>query len=235
MIRTGCCGFPVARQKYFDTFSVVELQQSFYQPPQVSTIQKWRKEAPTDFEFTLKAWQLITHEPSSPTYRRLKIKIPQLKKKNYGSFRPTDEVCGAWEKTKEIADILNAKVIIFQCPASFEPTNENKSNLKRFFSSIQSDKYILAWEPRGNWKEKEVGTICRELNLVHCVDPFKSKSSYGKIRYYRLHGITGYRYKYTHKDLIVLKGLIREKTNSYVMFNNISMYDDALSFKKLIS
>lgn len=235
MIRIGCCGFPVARQKYFDTFSVVELQQTFYQPPQVSTIQKWRKEAPLDFEFTLKAWQLITHEPSSPTYRRLKIKIPQPKEKNYGSFKPTDEVCAAWEKTKEIADALHAKIIVFQCPASFEPTAENKSNLKRFFSSIKSDKYIFAWEPRGKWEEKEVESICKGLNLAHCVDPFESKSTYGKIRYYRLHGKTGYRYKYTEEDLIVLKGFIREKTDSYVMFNNISMYDDALSFKKLIS
>lgn len=235
MIQIGCCGFPVARQKYFDTFKVVELQQTFYQPPQLSTIQKWRKDAPPDFEYTLKAWQLITHEPSSPTYRKLKIKIPQLKKKNYGSFRPTDEVYAAWEKTKEIADTLHAKIIVFQCPASFEPTSENKNNLQRFFSSIKSDKYIFAWEPRGRWAEKEIKPICQELNLVHCVDPFKSKSTYGRIRYYRLHGRGGYRYKYTQEDLNILKGFLEEKIDSYVMFNNVSMYEDALAFKKFTS
>ncbi|MFH0933440.1 MAG: hypothetical protein V1832_03870 [Nitrospirota bacterium] len=36
-----------------------------------------------------------------------------------------------------IADALNAKVIVFQCPASFKPTKENKQNLVRFFSSIE--------------------------------------------------------------------------------------------------
>ncbi|MCF6156919.1 MAG: DUF72 domain-containing protein [Candidatus Brocadia sp.] len=231
MIQIGCCGFPVARQKYFDTFRVVELQQTFYQPPLLSTVQKWRKEAPPDFEYTLKAWQLITHEPSSPTYRRLKIKIPQSKEKNYGSFKPTDEVYAAWEKIKEIADALHAKVIVFQCPASFEPTAENKSNLKRFFFSMKTDTYIFAWEPRGKWDEKEIEILCQELNLIHCVDPFKSKPIFGSICYYRLHGIGGYRYKYTQEDMNTLKNFMKEKINIYVMFNNISMYNDALTFK----
>jgi uncharacterized protein YecE (DUF72 family) len=235
MIQIGCCGFPVARQKYFNTFRVVELQQTFYQPPLSLTIQKWRNEAPHDFEYTLKAWQLITHEPSSPTYRRLKIKIPQSKEKNYGSFKPTDEVYAAWEKTKEIADALHAKVIVFQCPVSFKPTSANKNNLQRFFSSMKSDKYIFAWEPRGKWDEKEIKTLCKKLNLVHCVDPFKSKPAFGDIRYYRLHGIGGYRYKYTQEDMDILKEFVKEKFDSYVMFNNVSMYDDALTFKELIS
>jgi len=70
--KIGCCGFGIARPKYFETFSVAEIQQSFYQPPKPDTVKRWRDEAPIDFEFTLKAWQLITHEASSPTYRRLK-------------------------------------------------------------------------------------------------------------------------------------------------------------------
>ena len=176
---------------------------------------------------------MITHEPSSPTYRRLKIKISQSKEKNYGSFKPTDEVYAAWERTKEIADTLNAKVVVFQCPASFEPTNENKSNIKRFFTSIKSDKYIFAWEPRGKWDEKEVGSICNKLNLVHCVDQFKSKPTYSKICYYRLHGIGGYKYKYTEEDMHTLKGFVKRGFDSYFMFNNVYMYEDALAFKKL--
>jgi len=33
MIKVGCCGFGVARSKYFQEFSLVEIQQTFYQPP----------------------------------------------------------------------------------------------------------------------------------------------------------------------------------------------------------
>lgn len=34
----------------------------------------------------------------------MKTKIPLLKEKYYGSFRPTDEVLQVWEKTGEIAE-----------------------------------------------------------------------------------------------------------------------------------
>jgi len=74
-IRLGCCGFARGMKNYFKKFEMVEVQQTFYQPPKIETALKWRKDAPDDFEFTLKAWQLITHTPRSPTYRRAKIEI----------------------------------------------------------------------------------------------------------------------------------------------------------------
>jgi len=233
LIKIGCCGFPVSRAKYFDTFKIVELQQTFYQPPEISLAKKWRNESPPDFEYTLKAWQIITHGPKSPTYKKLKIKIPTEKEKNYGSFKQTEEVLFAWERTKEIAEILSSRIIVFQCPPSFEPTKENKSNLKKFFSSIERGRYILGWEPRGKWSEKEIELICKELDLIHVVDPFKSRPTFGRIRYYRLHGIGGYKYQYTHEDLTRLRELAKEEIDSYFMFNNVYMYEDALAFKNL--
>ena len=66
-IRVGLCGIGMARDKYFRTYPVTEVQQTFYEPPKLSLLQRWREQAPRNFEFTLKAWQLITHPPSSPT------------------------------------------------------------------------------------------------------------------------------------------------------------------------
>lgn len=73
-VRTGSCGFRLTRSEYTQLLSAVETQQTFYQPPQIKTLERWRAEAPAGFEFTVKAWQLITHQSSSPTYRRLKRK-----------------------------------------------------------------------------------------------------------------------------------------------------------------
>lgn len=247
-VKIGCCGFPVSKSKYFETFKVVELQQTFYQPPDNTLLKKWRRESPSDFEYTLKAWQLITHEPRSPTYRKLKIKIPPSKEKNYGFFKSTDEVLSAWERMREIADLLNAKVIVFQCPSSFRPTTENKRNLEKFFTSIERKKFIFAWEPRGDWSKKDIKAICREMDLVHVVDPLCAISTHGKIHYYRLHGLGGYKYKYTKEDLARLRALIEKEfissrshnslkikgIDSYFMFNNIYMYADALAFKRLM-
>lgn len=233
-IKVGCCGFSVAREKYYKNFNLVEIQKTFYQPPQEKTAEKWRNETPNDFEFTLKAWQLITHPPQSPTYRKLKSAIPDEKKKNYGFFKPTDEVFQAWEKTEMIASILKAKIIVFQCPKSFEPIEENIKNLTKFFKKIKRKDFLFAWEPRGDWKKEKVVKLCDKLDLIYCVDLFKNKPYHQKCGYLRLHGKGGYRYKYTDEDLNILKKVCGSFPEIYSMFNNIYMWDDALRFKKTI-
>jgi uncharacterized protein YecE (DUF72 family) len=76
------------------------------------------------------------------------------------------------------------------------------------------------------------------------VDPFRHKPALVKdVVYFRLHGIgpgeVNYNYKYTDADLKRLLGLVRgyEKTarEVYLMFNNISMGDDALCFKQILN
>jgi uncharacterized protein YecE (DUF72 family) len=117
---------------------VVEIQQTFHDPPRVQTAARWRQDSlaaggPTGFEFTLKAWQLITHDATSPTYRRLRIAIPESQRALYGSFRPTDAVLEAWTRTVAVARALEARVVVFQCPARFTPTTEHTENLRAFF------------------------------------------------------------------------------------------------------
>ena len=53
-VRVGCCGFRSSRESYYGLLDSVEVQHTFYQPPQVATFRRWREEAPADFEFALK-------------------------------------------------------------------------------------------------------------------------------------------------------------------------------------
>jgi uncharacterized protein YecE (DUF72 family) len=232
-IKVGCCGFAAAQKKYFELFKVIEIQQTFYQLPEIKTAEKWRHGAPPDFEFTMKAWQLITHVPSSPTYRRLRERIDPARAGRYGGFRPTMEVMDAWKRTAAFARALGASIIVFQCPASFRPLKQNAENMRAFFSKIDRAGFIFAWEPRGAWPDDLIKMLCEELNLIHCVDPFKNESRWGDIDYFRLHGITDYGYTYTDKDLEILRKKIRHKPTC-VMFNNITMKEDALRFLKLL-
>jgi uncharacterized protein YecE (DUF72 family) len=233
MVKVGCCGFPINKKEYFKKFSLVELQSTFYEiPAKIETVKKWREEAPKDFEFTLKAFQVITHDFKSPTYKRLKRKFGNPK--NYGFFKNTREVFEAWEMTKEVAKALDSKIVVFQCPASFKPEKENIENFRKFFKKIKEKNFILVWEPRGNWPENLIKGLCKELNVVHCVDPFKQKPLFGKINYFRLHGKPNYnlRYKYTNEDLKELLKFYDKKEN-YVLFNNLNMFEDAQKFQKL--
>jgi uncharacterized protein YecE (DUF72 family) len=233
-IKVGCCGFPVARRKYFDTFPVVEVQQTFYQPPRPDVARRWRQEAPSDFEFTVKAWQLITHEARSPTYRRLKTPLREEEKECVGGFRWTGVVRRAWETTLEIARLLRAEKILFQCPASFKPSPENVDRMRKFFGTINRRGLVCIWEPRGNWRREEIGELCRELDLVHCVDPFQAESATRELRYFRLHGIGGYRHEYTDAELRQLSRHLAGGEVCYFMFNNVSMFRDAVRFQKLV-
>lgn len=200
-VKVGCCGFPRGMKHYFSQFRLVEVQQTFYKLPRIETVIKWRQSAPDDFEFTIKAWQLITHPPSSPTYRKAGLPIPQGKEACYGFFKPSDEVMEAWHKTREIAQAVGARVIVFQCPASFVSSRENIDNMRNFFQALARDDSLFAWEPRGQWSDQIITDLCHELGLIHCVDPLLRAPLYGAANYFRLHGSPGYRHSYSIEEL----------------------------------
>ena len=258
-IKVGTSGFGIAQAKYTQLFSCVEVQHTFYQPPGISTLERWRAAARPDFEFVIKAWQLITHDARSPTYRRLKKKLTEVQKEEAGYFRPTPIVKEAWETTLSSAEALQARTILFQCPASFKQTKVNISNLEKFFATINrhvtanvaSDQKELAfaWEPRGDWHPTVVKSICEDLSLWHAVDPFTATSVTPDRVYFRLHGRSGWRYEYDEAELRELAGILSRQAvepglagasarlnnivTPYVFFNNARMTQDALQFRSI--
>lgn len=216
-------------------FACIELQTTFYEPPAAAVARRWKALAPEGFRFSMKAWQLITHTPASPTYRRLRQPVAAGERELYGSFRQTEQVRLAWERTREIAEAVDARTIVFQCPKSFLPTRENVRNLRAFFAEVESGERMLAWEPRGeDWRPELVRELCAELGLVHCVDPFEAEAVWGDAVYWRLHGRGGYRYRYTEEDLAELRAMVRARAGlrgpNSVMFNNIYAREDAQRF-----
>ncbi|MGM0578086.1 MAG: DUF72 domain-containing protein [Myxococcota bacterium] len=232
-VLVGCCGFAEARERMFEDFDILEVQRSFYQPPMVKTAERWRREAPSDFVFTMKAWQLLTHESTSPTYQKLTERLSKKKLAQVGSFRWNDVTKMAWERTLEIADALDAQGILFQMPQSFGPTGENLVNMSRFFKEVDRAGRRLVFEPRSDeWDDDILRQICEDLDLVHAVDPFLRPPVGRGIRYYRLHGKPAYNYSYTYTDaeLDTLAGKMVAAWPDWVLFNNDSMADDARRF-----
>lgn len=231
-MKIGTCGFGRAkRPEYFKLLKAVEIQHTFYDPPEIETLKKWRADAPKDFEFTLKAWQMITHESSSPTYKRLDRPMTEKEIAEAGFFKPTETVKEALDLILACAKALKAKTILFQCPARFQPLPENILNMKRFFTSFDRGKLNLVWEPRGKlWEDSLIRELCDELDLWHCVNPFQRPTVTPDRCYYRLHGQPRWRYTYEDDELMELVSLLPKKGLSYVFFNNITMKDDAVRF-----
>ena len=235
-VKIGTCGFGrVKRPDYVKMFPVVEIQHTFYHPPELKTLEKWRSALPDDFECTLKAWQMITHEGSSPTYKRLKRPITEKECDEAGFFKPTETVREALELTLHCAKALRANTLLVQCPAKFQPLPENILNMKQFFNSFDRGDLNLVWEPRGKlWEPDVIRDICEELDLWDCVNPFQRQTTTPERCYYRLHGQPRWRYTYEDEELYELVGLLPKEELSYVFFNNITMKDDALRFQRVI-
>src|SRR5215213_8305018 len=125
VVKLGLCGYTIGAAQYYRRFKVLEVQQTFYDPPAPETLRRWRDGAPPDFEFTMKAWQVITHLGTSRTYRRLRSPFDDTARQEAGAFRVNRTTLAAYERTLECCAILQATAILFQCPPSFRPTGEN--------------------------------------------------------------------------------------------------------------
>lgn len=237
-VHSGVCGFCLAQSQVFRRFKLMEIQQTFYWPPQLKTVERWRRDAPADFEFTLKAFQAITHVGTSPTYRKAKLSFDD--RQLCGNFADNEVVRNAWATTLKLAEALQATIAVFQCPPSFAAVNENISQMRQFFHWAPRGKLLFAWEPRHeSWSDKLIGEICRELDLIPTGDPLQREiPTVGNPRYFRLHGAHlgrfTYRYDhpYTEQELIEVLRLCMRGT-VYCMFNNKQMADDATRFASL--
>lgn len=214
-------------------FSLVEVQQTFYEPPSDAVLARWRAQVPTNFEFTIKAWQVVTHESTSPTYRRLKQPLPDSARGQVGSFRTTPAVLAAWQRTLECARMLQATAVLLQCPKSFRPTAENVERLRTFTAQVERPGRLL-WEPRGEWPQGLLAELCAELDLVHVVDPMQAETVTPERTYYRLHGTTGPRHVHTDDELRRLRDLVEGRPSAYVLFNNLPRTGDAERFRSLL-
>jgi len=241
-VHLGCCGWSYLNEKEFAAqikrkyasklqayarlFNTVEINSTFYRLPRLSTAQKWRQEADAmnpKFEFTVKAYQGITH-----LHRFGGISV------------------SLFGQLKEICTALGASVLLFQSPASFRPTEAALKAMKSFLQKVDRKDLICVWEPRGMWYDNPglLAEVCEECGLVHCVDPFRNEPLVfgpSKIAYFRLHGFgktSMYNYDFSEEELQRLRSILHSLPQSvrriYIMFNNVSCYENAMEFSALL-
>jgi len=224
MIKVGCCGFAASMKRYFEAFGLVELNRTFYEYPRLETVEGWRERAPEAFEFTVKAHQDITHK---------------------AKMRLNESCLKAFECMKQICKILKARILLFQTPGSFRP--ERLSEAEKFFRGVNREGLTLVWETRGSeWEKSEVyeglSRVLRGVDVVHVTDPFRVLPAHtSQIAYFRLHGLGEelYYYQFTDGELRrlveIAKKFEAEGKTVYVLFNNLSMFEDGLRFMRYLA
>jgi len=210
----GCAGFPVKLESYFEKFSAVEIQETFFDPPARRTLERWRRMAPEGFCFSVRAWQLLTHPADSPGYGRIHSLPEWADKPRLGFFQPGDHLLRACQVMREVCGILAARAMVFDTPGSFTPGRENRERLIRFFSEFPRGPEHLVWQPEGVWEEEEVASLCKELELIPAMDPLVSSLPPRKVFYFRFPPRTRVRGRYTADDFFRILQALEAKRGS---------------------
>jgi uncharacterized protein YecE (DUF72 family) len=236
----GCCGLAGMKlASYAAEFQVLEVQSTFYKLPLRSTAERWRISAP-GLTFTMKAFQGITHPFDSPTWRRVpKKELEGVDPSDVGMLRPSKFVKRAWERTAETAHVMGAKVVVVQLPPSFACNEANLERIQEFFSGFTSD-FTPAVEFRHeSWlgKLQVVRDMLFDCDGIVVTDPLKISSPEQPVQYHRLHGSDGFvnfRHEYSEDELRELATKVDRASYAYVLFNNVSMREDAMRFKLIM-
>ena len=215
MLRAGCVTFPVAHSTYFGALDTLEAGQPKGALPRPETAERWRKEAPRDFVFSVPCAWAVTD----------------------GRFRKTGEVLRGWERTAEVAAAMGARIVVFETPAVFYPNADHLRDLYAFFRGINRNDMLMAWQPSRGWEDALLKRVCSDLRLLHAVDPLVREPVHGAVNYFRLRGGGPGRkpsrgHRYSDEELKRIAAAAGGKP-TYAYFLTADSWDDANRLMKM--
>jgi uncharacterized protein YecE (DUF72 family) len=216
---------------YSQFFNTVEINSSFYRPPNPGYVYNWIKRVPEGFLFTVKLWQKFTHPKM---YKEATGEEAVISQEDVDIFKQSIEPLVKYGK-------LGA--LLAQFPPSFKNDSYGKQILNAVIRTF--GQYRLAVELRHrSWSDdKETATLLREnyASWVQIDEP-KFKTSVAEdlpvtsdMIYFRFHGRnaemwwkgnteTRYQYLYSQEEVSELADKVKSLTEkaklAFVLFNN---------------
>ena len=196
---------------YSSLFNSLEVNSSFYKVPMRSTFEKWSKDVPEDFRFTLKLWREITH-----------IKNLAFDRNQIDHFLKAADGIG---------NKKGCLLIQFPGKISFDYYNQVENILERVQQLNAQNEWKIAIEFRSSsWYLRETHELLDnyQASLVLHNLPKSKNSEINKdasFVYIRLHGAKGdYRDSYSNQFLETqfqqIKVYLKSGKDVYVYFNN---------------
>ncbi len=206
-------------QYYAKFFNTVELNNTFYNFPKISTAKKWYKNSPKDFVYTLKVNRLVTHAKK---------------------FKDSAKLVRDFYK---VGDALKEKMgcFLFQLPPNMK---FNEKKLAEIVSQLDPDRKNVVEFRHGSWFREEVYEEFRKNNVIFCTvsapelpDDFVKTASDVYIRFHgRGRWYAGY---YGDRELSEWARKIKrsKSENAWAYFNNDAnayAVKDCLRLKKIL-
>ncbi len=216
---------------YSQFFNAVEINSSFYRPPNPGYVHNWVCRTPKDFLFTAKLWQKFTHPRMYEEATGREAVISQL------------DVDLFHQSLEPLYESGKLGALLAQFPPSFKNDNRGQQRLKAVMNTF--GKYRLAVELRHrSWSDDENTARLLKGNNVAWVriDEPKFQSSIAEdvpgtsdIAYFRFHGRnkemwwkgdseTRYKYLYSAEEINELTNKVNAATEqaefTFAFFNN---------------
>lgn len=209
--------------RYSRTLSCVEVNSSFYRPHRIATWERWARETPPDFRFSVKAPKTITHD------QRLRAAEPLL-----DSF---------FEQVRALGE--KAGPVLFQLPPSL---SFQAAIVEEFLSHLRNTfKGEVVLEPRhGTWFTEQVDKLLKRFSIARvAADPPKGSPAAAKpggdidLAYFRLHGSpTTYYSSYDSAYLIAMTAELKQFQNVWIVFDNTALsqaFPNAMKLQTLLT
>lgn len=213
-----------------ELYDFVEINSTFYKLPEIDRVRKWRATVADNFEFTIRANRELTH---------------------MGHLKPLPKNFKIFEQLLEIAKVLDARIIHFQFPPSFEVSKPVIQDWREFFASTSKTSRNLKFaleirngiqKSKGGDSETALQRLIGDYDLIPTTDPTRDEqvqaSPSSKIVYSRVFGPGAHtRWSFDTQELKKLDDKLSEVKASkrYVTFHNLTMYEDASRMKTLVS
>ena len=210
---------------YADHFNTVEINNTFYNMPEVNDIKTWRDQTPDDFRFTVKANRYFTHMK--------KLKMDREFSDSLQDFQDT---------LHEFGDKLGC--VLWQIP---ENLHKDVSKLDSFSEALDmSMNHVLEFRHK-SWFTKKIYNLMEDNELSFCIlsapgDLPDDIITTSKTAYARFHGAKEwYEYHYSDKELESWKKRLQEPDGIdelYIYFNNDPnawSVENATRFKSMLA
>jgi uncharacterized protein YecE (DUF72 family) len=221
---------------YAQYFNTVEINSSFYRPPNMYAAKAWAQKVPDEFRFAVKLWQKFTHPKM---FEQATGDAAKVEDEDFGVFA---------EGIGPLADAGKLGVILAQFPTSFRPDPQRLEYLEELIHRLRGAGFPLAIELRHReWTESDQAPLLKGLMEQEkvawvMIDEPRFKTSIRHVPlttdlgYFRFHGRNyaqwwkhgeaedRYNYLYTPDEQKEIASDVREVAGStqetYAFYNN---------------
>ncbi|MGZ4619367.1 MAG: DUF72 domain-containing protein [Frankiaceae bacterium] len=199
---------------YTEQFPLVEVDSTYYTPPNERNSELWVARTPASFRFHIKAFSLLTQHPTRPGALYKEVRPDTDKKNIYLGDLPPDAVDEVWDRFLSALEPLNDAgrlgAILFQFPPWFPVGEQNRRYILECKKRCEPMPICVEFR-HGSWMSERntertldflrsyaVPYVCVDMPQGHSTSIPPVMAVTGKLAVVRFHGHSD---KWTSRDI----------------------------------